>query len=352
MPQLARFYTELKGRLGPDSVDFMPKRLPRTSGPSQGHLVVALVYDGLCTFEFGTAVEVFGLERPEVGPVWYRFAVCGLEEGPLRAIGGFNVLADGGIELLATADTIIIPGWRDAGETVPAALCEALRASHDTGTRIIAICSGSFVLAAAGLLDGRRVTTHWRHADNLARVYPAVQIDSGVLYVDDGDVLTSAGAAAGIDLCLHVVRRDFGPKIANLVARRFVMPPHREGAQTQYLERPISSVYEAARLGPLMEQLRNQIHEDHSIPKLASSVGMSLRTFIRRFKDITGLAPGAWIMHERLSRARELLETSPLTIEEVASASGFQTAAALRHHFRLRYRIAPTSYRSRFASRP
>ncbi|MFZ2870855.1 DJ-1/PfpI family protein, partial [Zavarzinia sp.] len=194
--------------------------MPNETSP----LVVALAYDGLCTFEFGLAVEVFGLPRPEMGPDWYRFAVASVDPGPLRATGGVRLLVDGGLEMLDQAGTIIVPGWRGADVPVPEALREALRRAAGRGARLLSICSGVFVLAAAGLLEGRRATTHWRYAARLAAAYPAIMVDADVLYVDEGQVLTSAGSAAGLDLCLHLVRRDFGAEAANRVARRLAVP--------------------------------------------------------------------------------------------------------------------------------
>lgn len=213
-------------------------------------LVVALAYDGLCTFEFGVAVEVFGLSRPELGPDWYRFAVAALDAGPLRAVGGIRVEADGGLDLLDQADIIIIPGWRGAREPVPGDLIAALHRADKRGTRVLSICSGAFVLAAAGLLNGRRATTHWRYAATLVELYPDIRVMPDVLYVDEGNILTSAGSAAGIDLCLHLVRRDFGSEAANSVARRLVVQPHREGGQAQFIEAPVPTAREGARLAP------------------------------------------------------------------------------------------------------
>jgi AraC family transcriptional activator FtrA len=205
---------------------------------SSGPLVVALAYDGLCTFEFAIVAEVFGLDRPEMGPGWYRFAAAAVEPGPLRAHGGLRVEVDGGLELLEAADLVVVPGWKGAGVPVPGALTAALVA-HARGARLASICSGAFVLAATGLLDGRRAATHWRYAEALGRAHPRVEVDAGVLYVEEGRVLTSAGSAAGIDLMLHVVRSDFGADAANAVARRLVVPAHRSGGQAQFIERPV-----------------------------------------------------------------------------------------------------------------
>lgn len=315
-------------------------------------LAVALAYDGLCTFEFGVAVEVFGLPRPELGPDWYRFAVAALDPGPLRAVGGIRIEADGGLDLFDRADIIIIPGWRGAREPVPSQLIEALRGADGRGARILSICSGAFVLAAAGLLNGRRATTHWRYAAVLGELYPDIRVVPDVLYVDEGNILTSAGSAAGIDLCLHLVRRDFGPEAANSVARRLVVQPHREGGQAQFIEAPVPIAREGARLGPLLDHLRETLAENHSLSSMASRAGMSLRTFLRRFQALTGTTPGEWLATERLNRARDLLERGSLPVEEVATLAGFGSAATLRHHFRQRLGISPASYRSHFRRDP
>jgi AraC family transcriptional regulator, transcriptional activator FtrA len=286
----------------PPTVNIMPKRLLR-AGPANPR-VVAIAYDGLCTFEFGCAVEVFGLPRPEMGDNWYRFAVAGTEPSPLRATGGVHVIADGGLDLLHQAGTVIVPGWRSADAPVPQALCEALRGAHAAGARILSLCSGAFVLAAAGLLDDRAATTHWRYAEKLVQRHPRVRFVSDVLYVDEGDVLTAAGSAAGLDLCLHLVRRDFGPEIANQVARRLVLPAHRQGGQAQYVERPVP-------------------------------------------RERAG---GSRLTHERIAHAQDLLEKSSLPIEDIATACGFGSASTLRHHFRAILGTSPAAYRTRFTT--
>jgi AraC family transcriptional regulator, transcriptional activator FtrA len=324
----------------PTDVNIMPNRL-----------VVALAYDRLSTFEFGIAVEIFGLPRPEMGPDWYRFAVCAIEPGPLRAVGGFQIMADGGLELLDQADTIVIPGWRGASkEPVPPGLIDALQRAHARGARLMSICSGVFALAATGLLSGKRATTHWHHVEQLSQAYPDIKVEPDVLYVDEGRVLTSAGSAAGIDLCLHVVRADFGPEIANRLARRLVVPPHREGGQAQFIERPVPPAREGLRFAPLFDHMRARLGEEQPVAELAAEAGMSVRTFLRRFKAATGLPPGEWLLTERLVRARELLETTGHSIESIADATGFGSAATLRHHFRARLGTSPAAYRNRFAS--
>jgi AraC family transcriptional regulator, transcriptional activator FtrA len=325
----------------------MPKHLvDRCRGP----LVVPLAYDGLCTFEFGIAYEVFGLPRPEMGPGWYRFAVCGVEPGPYQAAGGFQVTVSRGLEVLRKANLIIVPGWRGVNSPVPEPLLRSLRRAHASGARLMSLCSGIVVLAAAGVLDGRRATTHWRYIEPIRARYPHITLQPNVLYVDEGSVLTAAGSAAGIDLCLHVVRRDYGPEAANSVARRLVVPPHREGGQVQFIERPLLRSREGERMGPLIDWIRCHLAQEHTINRLARRVGMSGRTFQRRFEAVTGLPPGQWITLERLRYARDMLESEVhAPLEDIAAASGFGSLAAMRHHFRKRLSASPSTYRDSFA---
>lgn len=311
--------------------------------------VVVLAYDGLCTFEFGVAVEIFGLPRPEMGESWYRFAVAGVDEGELRATGGIRILADGDLSLLEHADLILVPGWRGIDAAVPDALCDALRRASARGCQLLSICSGVFVLAATGLLNGRKATTHWRYIEALKTRYPAIDVIEDVLYQDEGDILTSAGSAAGIDLCLHVVRRDYGMEAANRVARRLVIPPHRDGSQTQQLSRPVAQLRESQRLGQLFDFLHQHLALAHTVDSLARRVGMSQRTFLRRFQDATGTTPTRWLLNERLLRAKDYLENSKLSIDSIAEQTGFGQAATLRHHFRQHYALSPARYRKQFA---
>jgi AraC family transcriptional activator FtrA len=315
-------------------------------GTAAGPLVVAVAYDGLCTFEFGCAVEVFGLPRDDAPPGWYRFAVAAAEPGPLRAAGGIRVTADGGLGLLAEAHTVVVPGWRSAGAPVPDGLRDAVRGAHARGARILSLCSGVFVLAAAGLLDGRRATTHWRYADTLARLHPSVRFVPDVLYVDEGSLLTAAGSAAGLDLCLHVVRRDFGPAMANRVARRLVVPAHRDGSRAQLLERPVPRERAGgSRLAAVLDRVRERLDEPWPVERIAAEAAVSRRGLYRRFREATGLSPAAWLTGERLDRARDLLETTRLPLEDVAEACGFADAAAMRPHFRRRFGTSPGAVR-------
>lgn len=324
----------------PMTVDIMPNAL-----------AVVVAYDELCTFEFGCAVEVFGLKRPEFGSDWYRFAVAGTEPGPLRAMGGLSVTVDGGLDLLPRAGTIIIPGWRGVEAPVPPALIAALREAHGRGARLVSLCSGAFVLAATGLLDGKSATTHWRYAAALTARHPAIRFVPDVLYVDEGNLLTAAGSAAGLDLCLHLVRRDWGPRKANQVARRLVLPAHRQGGQAQYVEAPITvERHSGSRIAPLLDLIRARLDEDWPLPRLAAEAALSLRSLHRHFLDATGQSPGAWLLSARLAHARDLLETTHLPMEDIAGASGFGSAAVLRHHFQGRLGTTPSAYRARFGA--
>lgn len=237
------------------------------------HLVAILAYDRLCMFEFGCAVELFALERPELDVDWYRHAVCAVEPGPLRGTGGVQVQAPYSLAMLRRADTIVVPGWRDASERPPQALLNALRKAHERGARICSICSGVFVLAHAGLLAGRRATTHWRYAEPLKQAFPEIEVDAAALYVDEGSVITSAGSAAGLDMLMHLVRKDHGSAIANAVAQRLVMAPQREGGQAQFVPRPMPTRADSP-MARLQAHLRAHPRDDHRVASLADHLGM------------------------------------------------------------------------------
>ena len=310
------------------------------------HRVVALVYEGLCTFEFGIVVEMFGLPRPELER-WYSFSVCGLEDRPLRATGGITITPQKGLSGLRQADTIIIPGWRNPEEVPPQELIRELCRAHRRGVRLVSICSGVFVLGATGLLNGKRATTHWRYIDKLTHAFPLIRLQPDVLYVDEQDILTSAGSAAGIDLCLHIIRKDFGTVIANKVARRLVVSPHREGGQAQFIDKPVGE--EAYPwLSHLLDWSQTRLHTHITVAGLAKEAHVSKRTLSRHFAEATGSSPMDWITGLRVRRAKDLLETTTLAVEELAEQCGFRSAAALRHHFRTRVKLSPNSYRNRF----
>lgn len=309
------------------------------------HHVAILAYDRLCTFEFGCAVELFALERPELEVVWYSHAVCAVEPGPLRAAGGLALQAPHGLDALDGADTIVIPGWRDTEEAPPAPLIDALRRAHARGARLCSICSGAFVLAHAGLLDGRRATTHWRYFDALAAQFPAIAIEADALYVEDGNLITSAGSAAGLDMLLHLVRSDYGADIANKVAQRLVIPAHRDGSQAQLVARPLPRAG-ADPIAGIMDWMRENLRAGHTLASMAQQARMGVRTFQRRFKERTGASPLDWLVRERVMLAAQLLETRPgFGIEAIADLAGLGSPESLRRHFRGHGLPSPARYR-------
>ena len=307
--------------------------------------VAVLAYSGMAAFELGIVVELFGLPRPEFSE-WYRFKVCALETGPLAATGGLTITCRHGIEALSRAGTIVIPGWR-TDEQPPERLLQILRRAYGRGARLVSICSGAFMLAATGLLDGRRATTHWRYAARLAQMYPRIKVEPDVLYVDEGDLFTSAGSAAGIDLCLHIVRKDFGESVASQVARRLVVYPHRDGGQAQFVDRAVPKE-DSPWLAKLLEWTENHLAEELSVKCLAKQAGMSKRSLSRRFADEVATSPIEWLTRLRLARAKQMLEKTARSIEEIAYDTGFGSAPTLRHHFRRRLNTSPVAYRSHF----
>jgi AraC family transcriptional regulator, transcriptional activator FtrA len=323
------------------------KILPLSRDPRR---VAVFAYDGLGTFEFGIAVELFGLLRTNLGVKWYDFEVFSLERGPIRAAGGILLQARRGFRAVHRAGTIVIPGWRAADEPPPASLVRSLRKAYAEGARLVSICSGVFVLAATGLLDGKRATTHWRYTERLISRFPKIRVDPDVLYTDDSGILTSAGSAAGIDLCLHIVRCDFGPEIANEIARRLGMPPHREGGQAQYVRDPIRRAT-AGGLAPLMQWAESHLDEALRVEDLAQKAAMSPRTFARRFREQTGTTPHQWLMHQRVVSAQRRLEQTTDSIDQVAEAVGLETAATLRQYFSRVLRTTPSAYRRQFSTR-
>jgi AraC family transcriptional activator FtrA len=320
---------------------------PTHMKPLSGPLVVALVHDGLCTFEFAIVAEVFGLARPEMGPNWYRFASAAIEPGPLHAHGGLTVMPAAGMELLEQADLIVAAGWKGPGVPVPAVLTEALCRAWARGARLASICSGAFVLAATGLLAGGRAATHWRYAAHLQALHPEITVDADVLYVEGERLYTSAGSAAGIDLMLHIVRQDFGQEAANRVARRLVMPPHRAGGQAQFIERPIPADPDN-RVSGVLAAVRASLDAPWTVERMAVEAAMSPRTFLRRFTEATSLAPAQWLIAERVIEAQRLLESGQASVERIAAAAGFGSVQALRYHFQARLGVSPREYRRSF----
>ncbi|MBM7772298.1 AraC family transcriptional activator FtrA [Actinokineospora baliensis] len=307
-----------------------------------------LAYDGMSPFELGIVTEVFGLHRPELDIDWYRLLICA--DGPVRVVGGATMHAENDLTALAAADTVIVPGVSDVRAPVPEPVVAALRSAHSRGARLVSICSGAFALAAAGLLDGRRAATHWRYAPLLAERHPRVEVDAEVLYVDDGDILTSAGSAAGIDLCVHLVRTDHGATVANAVARRLVVAPHRDGGQAQFIEAPVPAVSVDAVADSMTWALAN-LAEPITVESLARRSHLSPRTYLRRFKQATGTSPIRWLITQRVQASLALLETGGHPIPEIAAAVGFESPVTYRHHFTRAMRTSPSAYRRAFHER-
>ncbi|WP_234441455.1 GlxA family transcriptional regulator [Streptomyces scabiei] len=325
---------------------------PTAPSPARRHRVVVLALDGLLPFELGIPQRIFGKARNAAGRPLYEIVTCSIRQpGPVETDADFEILVKNGPEALATADTVVVPASYELGpvyeEGVLTPELAAALAHIRPGTRLVSICTGGYVLAAAGFLDGRPATTHWYHAEHFQRLFPKVRVDADVLFVDDGDVLTSAGVAAGLDLCLHLVRRDHGTGVANDVARRTVVPPHRDGGQAQYIQRPVpeprSATTTAARAWAL-----GRLHEPIQLRDMAEQESMSVRTFTRRFREEAGISPGQWLTQQRVERARHLLESTDLSIDQVAHDAGFGTAQSMRQHLQGALGVTPTAYRRTF----
>lgn len=313
------------------------------------HTVAAIVYDAVNPFELAVATEVFGFERPELGVPWYRFLICAVEPRPIRTSVDMLLSTPYSLQHVAEADTVIVPSSRPGVVPVPDTLLDALRQAYERGARMIAFCTGTFVLAAAGLLDGRHVTTHWAWAAELAKCYPRVHVDPKKLYIADGQVLTSAGTAASIDLSLHVVRQDYGASVAAAVARRMVVPPHRDGGQAQYIETPLfPTSNEEEPFGTTLAWIAGHLHEDLTVEQMAARAIMSPRTFARRFRTTLGTTPYQWLLQQRIGLAQRLLETTNESIEHLAVSCGFNSAATFRLHFQRFLHTSPQAYRHAF----
>jgi transcriptional regulator GlxA family with amidase domain len=307
------------------------------------HRVVALALPNVVAFDLSVPAQVFG--RPEER--LYTFEACGVRAGKVPTTTGFSLHVERGLEALAEADTVLVAGFAPVSAPPPAAVIEALRAAHARGTRVGSICTGAFALAHTGLLDGRRATTHWAYAERLADRHPAIQVDASVLYIDEDDVVTSAGVAAGIDLCLHLVRRDHGVDAANAIARRIVVAPHRDGGQAQFVEAPLPPP-DARGLAPTRAWSLSRLREPLTVAAMARHAGFSERTFARRFRAETGTTPLQWLLRQRVLHARRLLEATDLPVEDVAGRAGFGTATSLRSHFRRATATTPLAYRRTF----
>jgi transcriptional regulator GlxA family with amidase domain len=319
---------------------------------ARAHQVAVPVPGDTPLFELAVPCEVFGLDRSELVAPWYGFTLCPVGKAPVGLPHGLTLTGGGSLDDLAAADTVVVPAWSDPRSEPPADLLDALRAAHDHGARIASICSGAFVLAAAGLLDGRRATTHWRYADALAARYPQVRVDPNVLYTDDGDVLTSAGTAAGLDLCLHMIRADHGARVAAEVARRLVVPPHRDGGQAQYIRSPMPPPgAEADAISSVMAWALEHLDRPMTVADLARRAAMSPRTFARAFAAAAGTSPMHWLARRRISAAQELLETTDLPVDRIAEKVGFGSAVTLRSRFTQVAGVPPSQYRRTFAGR-
>ncbi|WP_103956277.1 helix-turn-helix domain-containing protein [Nonomuraea solani] len=312
------------------------------------HRVVALVGPPQSTFELACAAEVFGVSRPGL-PSPYTFGVCAPVPGTIPTLAGYDIQVGQGLEALERAETVVIAGWRSRAEPAGPAVIDALRGAHRRGTRLVAICSGAFLLAETGLLDGRRATTHWRLATELAGRFPQVSVEPDTLYVDLGDVATSAGTAAAVDLCLHLVRTDQGAAYATQVARHMVMPPHREGGQLQYAAPPAAD-RPPESLAPLLDWAAARLHEPLTGDDLAARLGVSTRTLARRFAGQVGVSPGRWLLDRRIAAARALLEETELPVETIARRVGLSSAVNLRRHFQHALRTTPGAYRRSFGT--
>jgi transcriptional regulator GlxA family with amidase domain len=308
------------------------------------HRVVVLALDGVIPFELGIPGRIFGAARGPGDESLYEVLTCTLDGGPVRTAADFAIVVDHDATVLAGAGTVVIPPF--AGPYSEERLATALTGVRP-GTRIMSICTGSFVLGAAGLLDGRPATTHWAEAGHFQKLFPKVELDPDVLFVDDGDVLTSAGAAAGVDLCLHVIRRDHGSEVANRAARRCVVPPWRDGGQAQYIERPVPEPHDTGT-APVRAWALERLDRPLSLADLAAQAGMSVRTLTRRFREEVGVSPGRWLTLQRIERARHLLEATDLPVDQIARMAGFGTAVSLRQHLHATLGVAPIAYRRTF----
>ena len=318
-------------------------------------IVSVVLVEPIAVFEFGVAVEVFGLDRTEEGVPAIDFRVCSATPGrPLltKNTGAFGITAPYGLDAVAGSDLVVVGATppRPVAD-YPAEVLTVLREAHRSGATLLSLCSGAFLLGAAGLLDERRCTTHWKYADELCASFPRAQVDRSVLFVDDGQIITSAGTAAGIDACLHLVRRELGTAIATKIARRMVVPPQRDGGQQQFVEQPIPA-RRSDGLGPMLDWVSSHLDRPHTAATLARRAMLSERTFARRFTAETGTTPHRWLTQQRILAARSLLEESDLAVEQIAARVGFNSAVVLREHFRRETGLSPLDYRRRFASEP
>nr|WP_295775059.1 helix-turn-helix domain-containing protein [Rhodoferax sp.] len=325
----------------------MPRKTP--AQPQRiASTVAVLAFDDISLFHLSVPCLVFGENGSAAGMPPLTLKVCAAEPGPLRSTAGVGVHAPFGLDDLDDAGTVIVPSWRDPAQPAPQPMLDALRKAHAGGARIVGLCLGAFVLADAGLLDGRSATTHWLRADQFAQRYPAVGLDRDVLYVDEGDVVTSAGTAAGLDCCLHLLRSDWGAEVASRVARRMVLAPHRQGGQAQFIQQSLAVSGAGHRLSKVLDGVLATLDQPHSLDDLAARAAMGRRTFTRHFHQLTGSTVGQWLLNQRLALAQRLLETTDRSIDAVAADAGLGTAASMRQHFAATFNTSPSAYRRQF----
>ncbi|MER9414517.1 helix-turn-helix domain-containing protein [Mesorhizobium sp. M0306] len=311
--------------------------------------VAAIAFDGISPFHLSVPCLVFGADRTTLGLPRFDFRVCAIEDEPIRTDAGLTISVPHGLSALDDADIVIVPSWKDLGSSPPAALIDALLGAHERGALIVGLCLGTFAVAATGLLSGRRAATHWAYADQLQELYPDILVEPEVLYIDNGDVVTSAGVAAGLDCCLHVVRARYGAEAALRLARQIVLSPHRQGGQAQFIERPIARTGNADRFTQALETVRKTLGDPHSLDSVASLAGLTRRTFTRRFQKTIGTSFGGWLTDQRVQLAQRLLEATEKSMDTIAFEAGFGSATSLRQHFAARLRTSPAQYRREFS---
>lgn len=312
-------------------------------------IIAAIAFDGISPFHLSVPCLVFGADRTRLGLPRFDFRVCALEQGAIHTDAGLTIAVPHGLSALDEADIVIVPSWKDLEAPLPAVLTDALTRAHRRGALIVGLCLGTFAIAAAGLLAGRRATTHWAYTDQLQALHPDIILDADVLYVDDGDIVTSAGVAAGLDCCLHIVRARYGAELALRLARHIVLSPHRQGGQAQFIERPVAKTPTADRFTQTLDKVRATLGNTHSLDSVAEAAGLTRRTFTRRFQKSNGTSFGDWLTDQRVALAQRLLEATDKSMDMVAFEAGFGSATSLRQHFAARLRTSPMQYRREFS---
>ncbi|ESZ29002.1 helix-turn-helix domain-containing protein [Mesorhizobium sp. L2C084A000] len=314
-------------------------------------IIAVLAFDDISPFHLSVPCLVFGEDRTALGLPRFDFRICAVKAGPIHTEAGLTIAAPHGLEGLDGADIVIVPSWHHLGEPAPPLLMEALRRAHRRGALIVGLCLGTFAIAAAGLLSGRRAATHWAYSEQLQTLHPDVAVDASVLYVDNGDIVTSAGVAAGLDCCLHIVRARYGAEAALRLARQIVLSPHRQGGQAQFIEHPVARSADADRFTQALDAVRAALGETHSLDSVAEAAGLTRRTFTRRFQKSIGTSFGDWLTSQRIELAQRLLEATEKSTDMVAFEAGFGSATSLRQHFAARLRTSPAQYRREFSRR-